>query len=322
MNIPVFDAHCDTILRVKSENGSLRRNSFHIDLERGRSFSPYAQVFAVFTRPFDGLPEDYSRDWPAEVLTPLCDELLGLLFSEIGKNADILSLCRSAGDVRAAAESGKIAALIAVEGAELLGCDVERLKSAYDSGVRLVNLCWNYDNALCGAANGAEAGGLTDRGRAFVKEMQNIGVAVDLSHASERTFWDVAEIAERPIIAGHSDSKAICGNPRNLSDDQFKELVRLKGAAGLNLYPKFLSESGSAGIDDVIRHAEHFLSLGGEKAVCLGSDFDGIESTPEGMTGIESYASLYEAMLKRNWPEVLVRDIFYYNLCEVLERAL
>ena len=323
MNISVFDAHCDTIMEAKSNNCGLRENKLHVDLKRGMMFSPYAQVFAVFTRPGGfNADMDYSKDWASEILSKIGGELLSFLLSEFEKNSDILSLCRSAADIKAAAEKGKIAALVAVEGAELIGCDISELERAFDKGVRLINLCWNYDNALCGAANGPTKSGLTRRGEQYVRKMQELGVAVDLSHASEHTFWDVAEITRRPIIAGHSNSKTVCNNPRNLTDEQFKELIRLHGVAGLNLCQDFLNESGKAGIDDIIAHAERFLELGGEKAVCLGGDLDGIETPPKGITGIESYGEIYEAMLKRNYPEALVRDIFYNNLFDVLEAAL
>lgn len=287
-------------------------------------FSPYAQVFAIFTRPNIGkmAEMDYSKDAPIAVLTRIGDELLNLLLTEFDKNSDLISLCKSTADVKAAAESGKIAALIAIEGAELIGCGMAELERAYEKGVRLINLCWNYDNILCGAANGPTKSGLTKCGAEYVHKMQELGVAVDLSHASERTFWDVAEISRRPIIAGHSNSKKICNSPRNLTDEQFKELVRQHGVAGLNLCQDFLNESGKADIDDVIRHAEHFLELGGEKAVCLGGDLDGIEYPPKGITGIESYGEIYDAMLRRNYPEDLVRDIFYNNLFDVLEKSL
>lgn len=326
MNIPVFDAHCDTITEAHNHGCGLRENKLHIDLKRGGGFAPYAQVFAIFSRPWpeniDWTNLDYSKDWPAEVLVPHCDELLCYLLSEFDKNSDILNHCKSTADAETAAKNGKIAAFIAIEGAELLGCDLERLEAAYGRGVRLINLCWNFDNALCGAANGPTKSGLTALGAEYVKRMQELGVAVDLSHASERTFWDVVEIAKRPIIAGHSNSKSVCNHPRNLTDEQFKALVSLKGVAGINLCEDFLNESGKAGIDDIIRHAEHFLSLGGEKTLCLGGDLDGIDTTPEGITGIESYGEIYNALLRRNYPEEIVRDIFYNNLFEVLERVL
>lgn len=322
MNIPVFDAHCDTIFKAWQQGASLRNNSFHLDLQRCSKFTPYAQIFAVFVRPWEGKPENYDRDWPPEAVRSYGTELLTYLVLQLKQNPDMLTVCRSAQDAGNAAENGKIAAFIAVEGAELIGCELDMLATAYRQGVRFVNLCWNYDNALCGAANGPTKSGLTWRGKDYVKYMQQIGMAVDLSHASERTFWDTAEIATRPIIAGHSNSKRICDNPRNLTDDQFRELVRLGGVAGLNLCPEFLNSSGRATIDDVIRHAYHFLELGGEKSLCLGGDLDGIDDLPEGVKGIESYGEIYEAMLRQNWSEELVRDIFYNNIFNVLEKVL
>lgn len=323
INIPVFDAHCDTIMEAKNNNCGLRENKLHVDLKRGLRFSPYAQVFAIFTRPVENWAElDFSKDWPSDVLLHIGNELLSLLLYEFEKNSDILTLCKNTSEVKETAKNGKIAALIAIEGAELIGCDIAELDRAYEKGVRLINLCWNYDNVLCGAANGPTKSGLTKRGVEYVNKMQELGVAVDLSHASERTFWDVAEITRRPIIAGHSNSKAVCNSPRNLTDNQFKELVRLHGVAGLNLCQDFLNESGKAEIDDIIRHAEHFLELGGEKSICLGGDLDGVDFPPKGITGIESYGEIYEAMLKRNYPEDLVRDIFYNNLFNVLEAVL
>lgn len=324
MGIPVFDAHCDTIYEATRKGIGLRRNSLHLDLERGASFSPYAQIFAIFTRPFssEGYSTNYSRDWPSEVLTEGGRELLSRLLSEFQENSDMLVHCKSAGDAKKAAEEHKIAAFIAIEGAELIGCDVQGLKSAYNKGVRFVNLCWNYDNALCGAANGAKACGLTKKGEEYVAEMQKLGIACDLSHASEYTFWDVIEKSRRPVMAGHSNSKAICSSPRNLSDEQFVALTAVGGVAGLNLCPDFLNDSGEAGIEDILRHAEHFLELGGEKSICLGGDLDGISSLPRDIGGIQDYDKIYEAMLRRNYPESLVRDIFYNNLMSFTEAVM
>ncbi|MDR1132498.1 MAG: dipeptidase [Oscillospiraceae bacterium] len=323
MHIPVFDAHCDTIFEAEKHRCGLRENRLQVDLRRGLRYTPYAQVFAVFTRPqTDWENADFSKDRPPELLKNIGFALLGRLLYAFEANADILTLCRSAAEIRKTAEQGRAAGLIAVEGAELLGSDTAGLELAYEKGVRLVNLCWNFDNPLCGAANGPTKSGLTDRGRAYVERMQALGIAVDLSHASERTFWDTAALMKRPMLAGHSNAKAVCDHPRNLTDGQFRELIRQGGAAGLNLCRDFLNASGRAGIEDVLRHAEHFLALGGEKALCLGGDLDGIDRPPSGITGIESYGEIYEALLRRNYPEALVRDIFYNNLLAVLERAL
>ena len=325
MSIPVFDAHCDTILEISKSGESLRANSKHIDLTRAMRFAPYAQVFAVFIRPWpediDFLKIDYSKDWPEDALKVMGRRLLDALLREFETCGDVLHHCLSAEDARVAASQGKTAAFIAIEGAELIGCDLDSLESAYKKGVRLINLCWNFDNALCGAANSGQSG-LSEKGRAYVCRMQELGIAVDLSHASEKTFWDVAEIASRPIIAGHSNSKTICDNPRNLTDAQFKALVELKGVAGINLYPDFLTMKHLPTIDDVVAHIDHFMGLGGEKAVCLGGDLDGISETPAEIAGIQDYDKIYDALIKRGYSEKTVRDIFYNNLLEAMERVL
>lgn len=323
MDIPVFDAHCDTIAEAVLQGCELLENKLHLDLLRGGCYTPYAQVFAVFTRPTDGeIPIDYSHDWPPEVVKAAGEALLDRLLEEFQKNDGILIHCKTAKDIGLAAAEGKIAALIAAEGAELIGTGISDLYTAYDKGVRLVNLCWNFDNAICGAANGPTQSGLTELGCLYVRKMQELGMVVDLSHASERTFWDTAERANRPIIAGHSNAKAVCDNPRNLTDEQFQALVDMGGVAGLNLCREFLNESGEAELEDVLRHLEHFLALDGAKSICLGGDLDGINRLPKGITGIESYGKIYELLLRRNYPESLARDIFYNNLLNVLEKTL
>ena len=325
MKYPLFDAHCDTIFEADRKGEKLRKNGLHIDLERGlKCFAPYAQVFAVWHRPeVDGqISENYEKDYPADVLVPEADRLLEKLLAEFAENSDVLVHCRSAADAKKAAEQGKIAAFIAIEGAELIDCDIKKLHEVYDKGVRFMNLCWNYDNAVCGAANGKEKYGLTDKGREFVKEMQSLGMAVDLSHASEKTFWDVMEIAEKPVLCGHSDLKTGCDNPRNITDEQFKALVENGGVMGINLCPEFLNIRAKADVNDIVRHVEHCISLGGKKNVCLGGDLDGIDTLPTWFDGIQDYYRIYETMLKRNWNEEKVNDIFYNNLMRFVEEAL
>lgn len=326
--LPYFDAHCDTITAALSRGQRLFRNGLQLDLERIGKYAPAAQVFAIFTRPHDAPPpagltpeQIYDLpDAPEETLTRLCDEALSGLLSELEANSGTAVLCRSAQDIKSANEQGKIAALISVEGAELLGCSTERLRTAYDRGVRLVNITWNFPNSLSGTAMSGNKSGLTEKGRRFVRFAQELGVGVDMSHISESAFWDCCEIAERPIIASHSNSKALCGHPRNLTDDQFRALVKLGGGAGLNLCTDFLGLGRD--VEAVVEHAEHFLLLGGEKSTCLGGDLDGIDGLPHGMTGVQSWGAVYEAMLRRNWSEDLVRDVFYNNWLEIMEKMI
>ena len=300
MKIPIFDAHCDTLTAVHEHGGGLFENGFMVDFARLGRFSPAAQVFAVWNGEYEAKAALLKRGCAA--------------------SGGRVRLCRSAAEVREANAVGSAAALISVEGAEGLGCDPGRLRRARErDGLAMLGLCWNYDNALCGAAM-ASGAGLTPLGLEFVRECQRIGVAVDLSHASERAFWDTLEAAEKPVLASHSDSASVRPCARNLSDGQFEALARAGGGAGINLCPYFLAEEG-AGLADVLRHIERFLALGGERAVFLGADFDGIDETPEGLTGVQDMSNLYDALLRLNYPETLVRSIFYDNLLNILEAA-
>lgn len=305
--IPLFDAHCDTIWLLSERGGALRKNALHVDITRAKKFSPYAQVFAVW------LPPERAG-WTG------CRALIDLLYAQLDKNRDVITLCLNADDAKRAALEGKMSAFIAVEGAEKLDCSIENLRTAYALGVRAINLTWNFDNALAGAALDG-GGGLTEAGRDFYAEMRRLGVIADMSHASGRTLWDVVEQSSgAPVIAGHSNSIALCDFPRNLTDAQFMALARTGGGAGLNLCPDFIGLGRD--VEAVVEHAERFLGLGGERALFIGGDLDGIEQLPAGMRGIEDMDMIYEAMLRRNYSEDLVHDIFYNNLMRIMETAL
>ncbi|MBR1497896.1 MAG: membrane dipeptidase [Oscillospiraceae bacterium] len=304
--IPYFDAHCDTAMPVHDKGGSLWENGFQLDLKRLSAYAPCAQVFALCVAQGGGMAGETER---------VLDTLLG----QLAANAGAVRLCRSAAELDAAAGEGKIAALISIEGADRFNCDLERLRALFGRGVRIVHLTWNHDTALAGAAMDS-GGGLTAYGREFVASAQGMGIVLDLSHLSERGFWDVLDIAQKPVLAGHSNARALCDHPRNLTDGQFLALMKQGGVAGLNFYENFLGLGRD--LDAIVAHAEHWLGLGGEKAVCLGGDLDGIPHPPAGMDGAESVGEVYNAMLRKNWNEGLVRDIFYNNLREFFGRAL
>lgn len=301
MGIPYFDAHCDTlsVLHSRGAEWSLGANAAQVDIDRLSAYSPAAQVFAIWGGHYE--------------------EKLALLRRSLARDGRAV-LCRTAEEVRKANAAGKVAALLSVEGAEILGCSIERLREACErDGLAMINLCWNSDNALCGAAMDSGSG-LTDAGRAFVRAAQDVGVAVDLSHASERTFWDVLEIAEKPVIASHSNAAALSSEfPRNLTDEQFTALVKCGGGAGLNLCADFIGLGRDIGA--CCAHIEHFLALGGEKSLFLGTDFDGIAAVPRGLYGVQDMWRLYEALLERGHSEELVQDIFYGDLLRILGRT-
>ena len=321
--IPLFDGHCDTLSRNVSTKhpfyagGNLRRNSGHLDLERlHAAFAPSAQFFAVF----DSWDVEKSRK-----AKPLYTSFLAqyaLFARTMEENADLVCPCRSAAEAERAYKLGKTAAFLSVEGAELLDCDEEKLADAWEKGVRMVNLTWNFENALSGSNAEAPEKGLTERGRSFVCKMQKLGMIVDVSHLSDPGFWDVAELSQAaglPFIASHSNARALCAHKRNLTDEQFTAIIKSRGVAGLNLCDKFLAEEDPT-LDDAVAHIEHFLSLGGEENVALGGDWDGCDLCP-GVEGITGMGLLYERLLRLGYSETLVQAIFYNNLMRVVREV-
>lgn len=302
MNIPLFDCHCDTGAHACEHGEKLRRNRMQLDLERLSHYSPAGQVFAVCAAD-DAEPVKFA------------DVSIAFFLEQIKENSDIVKLCLNFRDILSAEKEGKIAALLSIEGAE----QISDIDEAYGQGVRIVHMTWNHDNALCGAAMDSGAG-LTQEGKSFVLRAQQLGIMLDMSHVSERGFWDTLSISTRPVIAGHSNARAVCNVTRNLTDAQFTALVKQGGGAGINLYPEFLGLGRD--IDAVFAHIEHFMSLGGKRAVFLGCDLDGIEQMPKGISGVQDLGRIYEALLRHNYPERLARDIFRNNILRVMEKAL
>ncbi|MGI6029734.1 MAG: dipeptidase [Candidatus Heteroscillospira sp.] len=306
---PLFDAHCDTAGAVFAEKCSLRENSCHTDLLRGASYAPRGQVYALWK---------YADGLSPEALQAQFWGLCGSFLSQAEQNSDILALCETYQDICAAFAAGKQAAMLSVEGCELFGCDEAGLEKLREMGVRIVHLCWNSDNALCGAAADS-GGGLTARGRDFVRLCKHLGVMIDLSHASDATVRDVLRMDCTPVLAGHSNCRALCDVPRNLPDELLRAVAESGGVVGLNLYPPFL---GGYGLEHAARHAEHMLKVCGENHVCLGCDLDGVTELPEGISGIQDMPLLRRALSDGGLNEEQLEKVFFGNLMRFWERTL
>ena len=303
----LFDAHCDTLSRCLETGEGLYRNHGHLDLVRTGRFHPYAQIFAVFGDREEVGRQQMWRHFQAEY---------DLFRREMTENCDMIVPCTAGAGITAANQMGKAAALLSVEGADLLDCEIEKLEEAYRLGVRIVNLTWNYANALSGSHCDEPDRGLSQTGVDFARKMEQMGMLIDVSHLSDPGFWDVLEAVDCPVIASHSNARAVFFHTRNLTDLQITAIINRNGVIGLNLFPEFLGER--ADLDTVIRHLDHMLELGGEKTVAIGGDWDGITSTPEGIRDITGLELLHEELLRRNYSEQLVKDLFYFNMMRIV----
>ena len=318
-----FDAHCDTIYRCleTGENSALdygenreeqrryyaasthlRENGGHIDLLRGKKFQRCAQFFALFHDAVEA---------PTDGMWAQCQRMHDFFLREMTDNADIARHCRTGAEVDEAVSQGMVAALLSIEGADLMDCDVHKIETVSGWGVRLLNPVWNRANVLSGTNAEEPERGLSAEGRDFIRTLEEHDIYPDVSHLSDTGFWDLVRMARRPVIASHSNARAICPHRRNLTDDQFRAIRDLGGVVGLNLYLHFVGEPTT---DALVAHVEHFLALGGEKTLCLGGDMDGCEALAGGMTGMQDMPKLYDALKARGYGAELLEDIFWNNL--------
>lgn len=307
MKLRLFDGHCDTAFELWHRGEGIKRNTCHIDLEKAAALGAYAQVFAFCS--YAG-----AMQWAPCTQKELLSEPLRCLRQEVAANADAIAFASTRAQVEACTEQGKAAALLSIEGPEVIGCDAERLAELRRNGFVMTTLTWNADNALAGY-HGSDCG-LTQRGREFVAEAQRLDILLDVSHLGERSFWDLMEVTGKPVLASHSNCRALCDHTRNLTDDQLRALSQTGGVVGLNLYPVFLGEG--ADYFTLLSHLEHALRICGEEHVALGGDLDGCEALASGFTDVGSYADFYAWLRERGYDEALLDRIFFSNLLRLL----
>ena len=315
MNFPVFDLHCDTALALlgksMNEAGSLRKNELHIDLERASRLGGYAQCFACFTTP-------YMEQWGKVSPVVVFERELATIQREVDKNKDLISIAYSAQEIEENQQKGKMSAILTLEGTAGIGYDPALLEDLHAIGFRISSLGWNESNPLTGSHK--TGGGLTDQGRAFVKEAQRLGILVDVSHISDEGFWDMMDITDAPIIATHSNSRAVWNESRNLTDDMFLAICKTGGVAGYNACLEFTGENPT--IDTICDHIFHFMELDPSgKHIALGGDLDGVDKMPAGFDGVQSWPALAQRLLERGLSEATVMDIFWNNILGVMKRC-
>ena len=286
-----------------------------IQLAADRMPCPWCQCYAVWV-PDDLAPfgmdalEFYrrARDW----------------FSAHTSPEGPVTQVRDARAIESVLEAGRTAALLTVENGKPI-TSLEVVDEMAADGVKMVTLTWNAANPI---AHGSQAtGGLTSFGREVMRAMEDRRMVVDVSHLNDESFWDVARAARRPFAASHSNARAVCGHPRNLTDDQFRAIVDAGGVVGINYFRGFISDrvtgfdapvDGEVTFDELAAHIEHFLDLGGEGAIALGSDFDGSE-TPAWLDACEKVAPFYELVAAR-FGAALADRMFWRNAHEFFVR--
>jgi membrane dipeptidase len=324
---PVVDGHNDLPWERRETHASsvegvdTERDSLHTDLPKLRVGGVVGQFWSVFV----------PVDDPDPVRTTF--QQVDLVHRLVERYPDDLALARTAEEVRAAVASGRIASLLGAEGGHSIGDDLAVLRDLARLGVRYMTLTHNEDTPWADSATGARAhGGLTDRGREVVAEMERIGMLVDLSHTAPSTMRDALDVATRPVVFSHSSTVAIADHPRNVPDDVLARLADNGGVVMVTFVPKFVSrawadweEAGSVGtpppvtVSDVADHVEHARDVAGVAHIGLGGDYDGTPVLPPDLRDVSRYPVLADELRRRGWGDADLRALASGNVLRVLE---
>lgn len=321
----VVDMHCDTILRIYDEGGNLFENNLNIDLQKMVKGDYLLQNFAMFVN----LGDDFDPLTKAQ-------RLIDLYYREIEKHPELIKPVFCYQDILAHQEEGVMSALLTLEEGAVVNNDLAILRNYYRLGVRMITLTWNHPNGighpnLDGSTEFKDLShlnttdGLTEFGIAYVKEMERLGIIIDVSHLSDAGFYDVLKYTTKPFVASHSNARSVCGVGRNMSDDMIKQLAKRGGVMGINFCGDFLKPSAQGGmrscIEDMVKHIIYIKELVGIDYVGLGSDFDGIDQNLE-LADASMMPMLANALKKAGLTDEDIEKVFYKNVLRVYRQIL
>ncbi|WP_251550936.1 dipeptidase [Neobacillus muris] len=285
----IIDLHCDVLLKLWEAKGALRyadAPALQANKARLQQGQIKVQCFAIFIEP--DIPSDQKFHAALGQIDYFYKEVLA-------GNPDMVHIKEWSDFDRL--KIGQIGAMLTLEGVDPIGNDITKLAALYHLGVRSVGLTWNFANLAADGAEEPRGAGLTSFGRQIVQQNNQYQILTDVSHLSERSFWDVIEIAKYPI-ASHSNARSLCNHPRNLTDEQAKEMFNRGGMIHVVYHSPFVKEGGTAEISDLIKHIDHFCSLGGVKQIGLGSDFDGTSHLVKNLGDASKCQNLINELLK------------------------
>lgn len=290
MDLSLFDLHCDTAFEIYRNKQSLIDNDLAVSFNKAKKYREYCQTFAIWS--------DSSLD----------DESAFEQFKKIYKYL--------AADIASVSPTELRSYVFAVEDARILKNDITRLDYLDKCNIKILTLLWSGSSCIGGAYD--TDGSLTEFGERVVEKCFDLGIIIDISHSSRKTAQKVFELNYNrfPIIASHSNSYSVFPHPRNLTDNEIKQIIACSGLIGINLYYRHLGLEANAcefeTLDRILEHIEHILSLGGENALCFGCDFDGAD-TPECLKNISDLDKIANRMVAKGFDEKTVNKIFWDN---------
>ena len=314
--ILTLDSHCDTPMFFDQQIDFASRDpKILVDLHKMTEGHLDATIMVAYLKQLE------LTDEALLAATAKADRILNEIEAMVAKSCSYVDIAYTPADLYRLKTEGKKAIMLGIENGYAIGNDLRNIERFRKRGVVYMTLCHNGNNQLCGSARYNEEGlGVNAFGEQVIREMNRVGMMVDISHAGEQTFYDALAISSKPIVASHSSARALCNHPRNLTDDQLKALAAKGGVAQVTLYSGFLKEEGMASIQDAINHLNHMVNIMGIEHVGIGTDFDG----DGGITGCASASELINftrCLLKERYSEEDIRRIWGGNFLRVMEEV-
>lgn len=315
----ILDSHCDTPMfftENSKENITMfgtRSDKVLVNLPKMTEGRLDASIMVAY------LPQGERNEEAYKAATAKANRLLTQIDEIVQANSDRVGFAESSSDILRLKAQGKKAILRGIENGYAIGKDIGQLEQFKHRGIVYMTLCHNGDNDICDSARGNEEhGGLSDFGREVVQQMNRLGILVDLSHASEKSFYDALELSKVPIVCSHSSARALCDHPRNLTDDQMRALAKADGVAQTTVYQGFLRTDGQATIIDAVEHLCHAAKIMGVEHVGLGTDFDGDGGVP-GLADASEIINFTRHLLRRQFSEQDIRLIMGGNFLRLID---
>ncbi len=311
MTLKIIDGHCDVLWKMDEDKriDFNNQHKLHVTYDRIKQFSCYVQNFAIFVEPLKNIKRNKTH----------VHTIIDIFQKQIIEQFNVTHITNRL-TLQSVDNSSGVGAILSLEGCDCLENPLQDVFELYTSGVRILSLTWNHSNWAADGTYGDTHDGLSTKGKQFVKTCEDLNIIIDVSHLSDKSFSQLNEMATKPLIATHSNCRAICHHPRNLSDEQIRLLINNNGIIGLNLVPMFVSSS-DANVFDFIKHFEHICSLGGHLNVSLGSDYDGIEQTVNGLEHCAKWYHLTNEMHKI-YDSKTIEDFMFNNWFQFLSNNL